>query len=126
MGYRITAIIGLMFLTGCAAPWNLARGTISGARGALDTIAEQDELPQDELARPLEIIRSGLAAGDLAVDIWEEEGERPSGWQKWIGRIPEATSAVINIIKSCGVNMPPAVNVAMIALHMLVSLAGGT
>jgi hypothetical protein len=60
--------------------------------------------------------------------VWEREATAtaPTGWQKWVSDALVASSSILDIIKAGGVDVPPAVSLALAALAALLPMLGGS
>jgi len=107
-------------LTACAGqPWLVARGTIGAAQGALEAV--EGDIPV-EGSDAMELTRSALAMGELAVDMWEQsaESEAPIGWWKWAGSAARGFALVLDVLKRVGVPIPTPLAMAAAAISAMV------
>jgi len=122
---RGSAVLLILALSqiGCAQPWLVARGTIAGAQGALESV--EPLIPEDVDGRDdaLEITSSALAMGELAVDMWEAEASdsAPLGWWKWAGAAARGFALVLDLLKRAGLPVPAALSMAAAAIAAMVA-----
>jgi hypothetical protein len=116
MRYLTVALI-LPLCTACAQPWLVARGTIAGAQGALEAVEGDVPVEGDQA---MDITRSALDLGEIAVDMWEESREAPVGFWKWCGAAARGFAILLDILKTAGVPIPRALEVASAAIGALV------
>lgn len=125
---EVVAMVCLL-ATGCAQPWVQARGAITAADTALDSLPD-DIVPEDhrdELTTAVEATDAALELGRQACDIWEREAtaSTPTGWAKWVSDALAASAQVVAVIKAAGVDIPPAVGMAIGGLQLLLPLLLG-
>jgi hypothetical protein len=106
-----------------------ARGAITAADSALDALPE-DIVPadhRDDLDTALEATDAALELGRQACDIWEREAtaSSPTGWAKWVQDALAASAQIITVIKAAGVDIPPAVGMAIGGLQLLLPFLSG-
>ena len=125
-GLRIFALgVLCTWAVGCATPWVTARGAITAADAALQALP--DDLDGEEWIEAREAGDAALALGIRACDVWEREAttSTPTGWQKWVSDALAASADILRIIKAAGVDVPPAVALALSGLQLLLPLLGG-
>ncbi len=108
--------------TGCIGqPWQIARGTIAGAQGALTAVEPMIPADVDGRDEAIEITTAALEMGEVVVDMWEAggESEKPLGWWKWAGAAARGFTLILDILKTAGVPIPPALAMASAALAAL-------
>jgi len=107
-----------ILLQGCAAPWETARGAITGAQAVLDQV---DELVPDgeDADRAISATRAGLELGQGIVNMWEEAKETPMAWPGWVTHALGLAADLLDLIKAAGVDIPAPVTAAVVALQLL-------
>ena len=127
---RSTLALAALLCASCATPWVTARGAVTAADAALDALPD-DLVPEDrreDWDTAVAATGAALELGALACDVWEREATAtaPTGWAKWVGDALTASSSILSIIKAGGVDVPPAVSLALAALAALLPMLGGS
>jgi hypothetical protein len=110
----------------CATPWIVARGAVDAADAALEALP--DDLDGAEYRTAVATTAAALELGREACEIWQREATTlaPTGWAKWVADALRASASILDAVKASGVDVPPAISLALAALAALLPALGGS
>ena len=129
MRRRILAVVALAALcSGCAGSKLIAAVPTSGVAPARTALAAmggcidviEPLVPDSEDARAaFTSLRSVHSVGGGLVDSWEELGEAPRSWSRWVTEALEALENTHDALKRADVPIPAAVTMAIGAAQLI-------
>jgi hypothetical protein len=120
----VAALLGALGGSGCARPWQVARTTVESLQAASEPVAELLE-DDDKAHAIITHVSAGLEAGAELIRVWENTESTPSGWQSWCTSILTSIAAVLDYIRSFGIDIPEFVDAALQALEFLIPIIAG-